>query len=101
MIIGPFTNASGNGRDLRIAVVPRDVVARRTPIAFIPANRSTSALHDPAVGRGRSLFNLKRASSETTGFPFETKHWCVCQTSRDERLTQPPLRLWPIRGSSW
>jgi hypothetical protein len=36
----------------------------------------------------------------TTGFPFERKHWYRRQTRR-ARVTQPPLRFRPIRGSSW
>ena len=55
----------------------------------------------PARGPWGQSLTMMGASSETTGFPFERKHWCRCQTSRDERVTQPPLRLWPIRGSSW
>ena len=54
----------------------------------------------PSVGFGarrlccrHRLLQLETLSSETTGFPFERKHWCRCQTQRDERATQPPLRL--------
>jgi hypothetical protein len=28
---------------------------------------------------------LRLWSTETTGFPFERKHWCRCQTRRGER----------------
>jgi hypothetical protein len=35
-----------------------------------------------------------------TGFSFERKHWCRWQTARRVRVTQPPHRQWPIRGSS-
>jgi hypothetical protein len=59
---------------------------------------STSPLN-PAFRSGN--FNLVAPSSERTGFRFERKHWCRCQRARDERVTQPPLRLLPIRGSSW
>jgi hypothetical protein len=62
----------------------------------------------PLCGRQRpegaspmALQHNRAALAETTGFPFERKHWCGRQTPRHERVTQPPHRLWPIRGSSW
>jgi Ca2+:H+ antiporter len=36
-----------------------------------------------------------------TGFPLEWKLWCRWQTAQRVRVTQPPHRHWPIRGSSW
>jgi hypothetical protein len=63
--ICPFRGVVRNFRYLRIAAVRLVVVAGRTPIGLSPANRTiaqaTSALHDPVVDRGSSLFNLKRA----------------------------------------
>jgi hypothetical protein len=35
-----------------------------------------------------------------TGFSFERKHGGGVR-HRAERVTQPPHRHWPIRGSSW
>jgi hypothetical protein len=39
--------------------------------------------------------------AEMTGFPVESEHWCRRQARRKTRMTQPPHRRWPIRGSSW
>ena len=38
---------------------------------------------------------------ERTGFPFGVEHCVVVRRgAHDARVTQPPLRLQPIRGSS-
>jgi hypothetical protein len=42
---------------------------------------------------GSSLFTLRPLSSESTGFRFERKHGCRCQTSHDERVTSRPFGL--------
>ena len=39
--------------------------------------------------------------AERTGFPFGVEHCVVRRGAHDARVTQPPLRLQPIRGSSW
>ena len=99
--INSFAKLSGNDGYLRLLFVHCGLTLGRrfgrTPIALSPANRTSAratwALRDPVFDRGSCLLNLTAPSSETTGFPFEREHWCRCQTPRDERVTQPPLRL--------
>jgi hypothetical protein len=60
---------------------------------------STSPPRAPLSTAETASLTRGARSSETTGFPFGRKHWCRCQTSRGERVTQPPHRPWPTRGS--
>ena len=58
-----------------------------------------------AAGSG-GLFDLIHHNcapcAERTGFPFGVEHCVVVRRgAHDAPVTQPPLRLRPIRGSSW
>ena len=57
------------------------------------------------VMRGRRIFRLihhnRAPCAERTGFPFGVEHcFVVRRGAHDARVTQPPLRLQLIRGSS-
>jgi CheY-like chemotaxis protein/two-component sensor histidine kinase len=84
-----YAMSSWNDRS-HIAAVCVVVVARRTPTHLYCQN-GVKARRTPR-GPAFDPSNSDPLSAETTGFPLERKHWCRCQTSRLERVTQPPLR---------
>src|SRR3984885_12716142 len=61
---------------------------------------STSALRDPASTVEPALQLEGRARQKRLAFCWKGSIG-GCQTARHECVTQPPLRLLPIRGSSW
>ena len=54
-----------------------------------------------AGGLFRPIHHNRASCAERTGFPFGVEHGVVVRRgAHDARVTQPPLRLQPIRGSS-
>ena len=54
-----------------------------------------------ADGLFRHIHHKRAPCPERTGFPVGVEHCVVVRRgARDVRVTQPPLRLQPIRGSS-
>ena len=96
-------------RGLRCAIYTRVSTDQGLEQDFnsLDAQREASEAYIKATSniKARGLFRLihhKRAPcAERTGFPFGVEHCVVVRRgARDVRVTQPPLRLQPIRGSS-
>ncbi len=74
----------------------RLTILRDNPNAIEPV-----ALCIRAGGLFRFIHHNRAPCAERTGYPFDVEHCVVVRRgAHDARVTQPPLRFRPIRGSS-
>ena len=88
-----------------ISPTPSCALSPRSSMRLGPRRRRTRTGREPCrQHQGRGLFRLTivRPAAERTGFPFGVEHCVVVRRgAHDAPVTQSPLRLRPIRGSSW